>query len=165
MAAATETDRQQVRHAEQRAHAADLDDRIGLTRKSMAQLADIACCAADIHDQGVFEPGQMRRAAHRVGRTGGKAHHGEGDGRFSLHHRAVVLGEEQRGVDAAFGGRLAEGGHRFDGEVVQHRIEKRRVLALKQTDPSKIMRQGHGDVRADLLQDIACRNLAARIKR
>ena len=29
MASATKTDRQQVRHAEQRAHAADLDDRIG----------------------------------------------------------------------------------------------------------------------------------------
>jgi len=107
----------------------------------------------------------MRRAAHRVGRTGGKAHHGEGDGRFSLHHRAVVLGEEQGSVDAALDGRLAEGGHRFDGEVVQHRIEERRVLALEQADPSKIMRQGHGDVRADLLQDVACRNLAARIKR
>jgi len=42
-------------------------------------------------------------------------------------------------VDAAFGGRLAEGGHRFDGEVVQHRIEKCCILALKQTDPSKII--------------------------
>ena len=75
------------------------------------------------------------------------------------------MGEEQRGVDAAFGGRLAESGHRFDREVVQHRIEKRRVLALKQTDPSKIMRQCNGDVRADILQDVACRNLAAWIKR
>ena len=55
MAAAAEADRQQVRHAEQRAHAADLDDRIGLTRKAMAQMADIACCAADVHDHGVVD--------------------------------------------------------------------------------------------------------------
>ena len=38
-------------------------------------------------------------------------------------------------------------------------------FALEQTDPSKIMRQSHGDVGADLVQNIACRNLAAWIKR
>ncbi len=78
----------------------------------------------------------MRRAAHRVGRSGCKAHHGEGDSGFSLHHRAVILGQEQGSVDATFGGRVAEGGHRFDSEVTQHGVEKRRVLPLKQADPS-----------------------------
>src|SRR6266403_1174548 len=42
MAAAAETDRQEVRHAEQGAYSADLDDCIGLTWKSMTQLADVA---------------------------------------------------------------------------------------------------------------------------
>ena len=37
-AAAAEPDRIEVRHAEQRAHPADLDDRIGLARKAAAQL-------------------------------------------------------------------------------------------------------------------------------
>ena len=165
MAATAETDRHQIRHAEQGAHAADLDHGIGFARKAVAQLADIAGGAADVHHHDVFQPGEMRRAAHRIGGAGGKAHHREGDGGFGLHHGAVVLGQEQRGVDAALRGRLAEGRHRLNGEVVQHRIEQRRVLPLQQADPSQIGRQGHGDIRADLPQDIARRHLAARIER
>src|SRR5439155_17995903 len=41
-AAAAEPDREQVGHAEQGAHFADLDDGISLARKAAAQLPDIA---------------------------------------------------------------------------------------------------------------------------
>ena len=53
VAAAAQADRQQVGHAEQGAHAADLDHRIGLAREAVLELADVGRGAADIDHHGV----------------------------------------------------------------------------------------------------------------
>ena len=55
VAAAAQADRQQVGHAEQRAHAADLDHRIGLAREAVLELAHVRGGAADIDHHGVAE--------------------------------------------------------------------------------------------------------------
>src|SRR5260370_34973982 len=101
----------------------------------MTQLAYIARGAADVHDHGVFEPGEMRRAAHRVGRAGCKAHPGEGDSGFSLHHRPGILGEEQGRVDATYGGRVARGGHPLARTDTRHAVWEARGSRFTQPAP------------------------------
>ena len=100
-AAAAERDRQQIRHAEERAHAAHLDDRIGFARKTAAQLADIGRRAAHIDDHRVAEPRQKGSTAHRVGGTRGEAHDRQRGRGFGRHHRSIILGQIKRGGDAA----------------------------------------------------------------
>ena len=150
MAAAAEPDRQQVGHPEQRAHAADLDDGIGLARKAVAKLADIGGCTADVHDHRVVEPGQMRRAAHGVGGAGGKAHHREGGWPFRPASPCRRSGSGTAAHRCRFRRSPCGRPRPFHGEIVQRGVEKRRVLPLEQADPAKIVRQRHGDVRADL---------------
>ena len=55
--AAAESEGKQIGHAEQRAHLADLDDRVGFPRKAVAKLADIGRSAADIDDHRVLDAG------------------------------------------------------------------------------------------------------------
>ena len=101
MAAAAQADRQEVGHAEQRAHAAHLDDGVGLAREAAAAAARRRWSCRR-HRSPWRRPAlreRRRRASSwwrptRRNRPGGAVPPG-------LRHRAVVLGEEERRRDAA----------------------------------------------------------------
>ena len=71
--AAAEADGQKVRHPEQRAHAADLDDVVGLAGEAVAQAADVGGGAADVDDDRVAQAREERRTPHAVGGPGREA--------------------------------------------------------------------------------------------
>src|SRR3546814_1888077 len=58
---APQSDRQYVWHAEIGSHAADVDRQRGFTRETLCQHADVASGPADIHHDGVFDPGDRKR--------------------------------------------------------------------------------------------------------
>lgn len=68
--ATTESDRQEVRHAEKCPDSANFNGPVGLSRKPRLQVADISCGAAHIDDHRVLESGQECGSAHAVGRPG-----------------------------------------------------------------------------------------------
>src|SRR5437867_3614496 len=70
VAAAAQSEREQIGHSEERANAADLDDVVGLARKAVTEGADVGRRAADVDDERVAEPREKGRAAHAVGRPG-----------------------------------------------------------------------------------------------
>ena len=70
--AAAETEREDVRHAEVRPHAADVDRHGRLARKAVLQYAYIGCGAADVDDRTVFA-GPERSAAPRIEFVGPEA--------------------------------------------------------------------------------------------
>ena len=56
------------------------------------------------------------------------------------HHRAVVLGDEERRVDAARGDRRAKPAIVVRAKSAQRGVEQRRVLALQQADAAEFVR-------------------------
>ena len=101
MAAAAQSEREQIGHSEERANAADLDDVVGLARKAVTEGADVGRRAADVDDERVAEPREKGRAAHAVGRPGRERVHRIRLGDVRQHHGTVVLREIERRRDAA----------------------------------------------------------------
>src|SRR5262245_50726695 len=66
MAAPAEPDGDEIRHAEERAHTPNSDNRIGLAWKSAPELTDIGGGAADIDHNRVCEPRKIGAAAHGI---------------------------------------------------------------------------------------------------
>jgi len=164
-AAAAEPDRQQIRHAEQGAHAADLDDRVRLARKSAADLPDIRRCAADIDDHRVRQARKEGRAAHRIGRAAGEAHDRQCRRRCGLHHCAVVLRQVERSGDSAGRDSRDKAGDSRAGQIDQRGIEERCIFPLEETDAAEVVRYGYRGIGEFLAKDDLSPLLAAGIER
>src|SRR5262249_29708096 len=95
MAAPAEPDGDEIRHAEERAHTPNSDNRIGLAWKSAPELTDIGGGAADIDHNRVCEPRKIGAAAHGIGGAGRKTVDRQRSGLRGLRHRAVVLGDKE----------------------------------------------------------------------
>src|SRR3546814_4749027 len=87
---APQSDRQYVWHAEIGSHAADVDRQRGFTRETLCQHADVASGPADIHHDGVFDPGQQGGTAHAVGGAGADGEHGVAGGFRSEAHTSEL---------------------------------------------------------------------------
>ena len=107
-ASAAKPDRDQVGHPEQRAHAAHMHHRVGLPREAVLQVTEIRRSAADVDDDRVLQRGQVRSAAHRIGRSGCETV----DGKLSRTRRggdcSIVLCDVERRLDAAVSHRVLE---------------------------------------------------------
>ncbi len=144
---------QQVGHAEERAHAADLDHVVGLAGEAVAEAADVGSGAPHVDHQRLVAGGEEGGPAHGVGRPRGEGVDGIGLGHLRQHDGAVVLGEIERRLDAAPTQGLREGARCLAGQLDQAGVEQGRVLALEQADAAEAVGQGDGDVGALLAED------------
>jgi hypothetical protein len=90
-----------------------------------------------------------RKAAPRIELVAPEAHRHVG-----RHDRAVVLGQMERGVDAASGNRGAEPGDRVTRQPRERGVEQRGVLAFQQPDAAEPVRQRHRRAGAFLGEDV-----------
>ena len=153
-AAAAEADGDQVRHAEVRAHAADVDRDRRFARGAVDERADVGRRAADVHDQRLGGAGEVARAAHAVGRARGEGQHGIARDHVRVEQRAVVLAHIERSAQAEVGQRPPEGFDDPPRHRQQRRVHHGRVLALDQADAADVA--GQRDERRGqlLLQDV-----------
>ena len=137
--AATERHGDNVRHAEVRLHAAELDAEGRLARKAAADCADIGTRATDVDHERVGEARQDTSAANRVGSTATDRQHGQLARLLDRHQRAVVLREKGRGRKTTARERLLETVDHTTRHATECGIEDRGVLALQQTDAADQM--------------------------
>ena len=119
----------------------------------MREGADIRGRAADIDDDRVLQPGQKCRAAHRIGRAGGKGQHRKGTHDIGCHERAVVLRDIEWAWDTGCRKRLAEGSDGAIRERQQARIHDGRTFASQEAMTADILRHDDRQAGAMLLQD------------
>ena len=151
--AAAHGDGHDVRHAEVRADAADLHVLAGLAREAVDQHADVRGGAAHVDDDGVRPAGQVRGAAEAVRRAGADGENREPQRVLQGHQRAVVLGEEEVGADAApVQGPLQRARH-VPRHAQQGAVEDGGVLSLDQAQGADLVGHGQVDVVAHDLAD------------
>ena len=150
--AAAEANRNNVRHAEVRAHAANLHGKHALAREAVRQNAQVGGGTAHVDDHSVFQARQKRRAANGVR---GAARNGENrvaHGVFGTHERAVVLAQVHLGVGDAFARkRRDEAFRRGFRNVDERRVQNGGVFALKQAHTADFARNGNGEIVAERL--------------
>jgi hypothetical protein len=143
-----------------------MDDRVRFAREAALDLSDVRGRAADIGDHRVGDARQIGRAPHGIRRAGGEAVDWEPSCHRRLGDGPVVLGDEERCSDAAFGDRPREGGDRVACQIGKGRVEQRGVLAFEQADAAKFMRTGDRNVLAEFRgQDLGGTALLAWVDR
>ena len=155
-APASETERDDVGHAEVRSHVGDLDLGRRLARKAVAKHADIRRRPADVDDHGVARTGDERAAAHAVRRPGREREHRVLLRELGRHQRSVVLADVERRGDPQLVERDSERADDGERKLDEARIHDRRVLAFEQPDPPDLAGEGHVDVRNLVAQDDGC---------
>src|SRR5207245_2670036 len=146
-AASTETEGQDVRHAEVGPDLSNLNGDGCLAWKTLLENADVTRCAAYVDNRAVEATRQEGRPAHRVRRSGSKCRNRIALGVVDAHQGAVVLAQVHRSLDADLTKGGVESLDDVDREVTEASVHDRRVLALQQTDAADLMRHAHHDAR------------------
>jgi hypothetical protein len=132
-AAPTQSEGEDLGHAEVRPHAAECNRHRRRARKPVLQGTDIGGRATHIHDHRIPKPGEFGGSPDTIGRAGGNRENGGAQRLIERHEGAAVLGQEEVGHDSVSRDGCTKGPHSAGYDPHERRVEDGGILALQQT--------------------------------